>query len=107
MLRRIAYEYNELIRGRGVYLKPVHLVYKEEKVYIYMGRYWYRLERKQGKLKWRYLGKTKPYDDLPDPPVIPQGVIIKVNGRYLLEDRLFNELEKIMEEIERELDESF
>ena len=71
-LKRLVYEYNTKIRGYGVYLKPYHIVYKNGKKYIYIGRYWYKLERKNGKQKWVYLGKEKPLPNLPDPPELPK-----------------------------------
>jgi hypothetical protein len=71
-LKRLVYEYNTKIRGYGVYLKPYHIVYRNGKKYIYIGRYWYKLERKNGKQKWIYLGKEKPLPNLPDPPELPK-----------------------------------
>ncbi len=71
MARRAVYEYNLAIKGTGYYLKPVHYVYKRAggrtRVYEYYGRYWWRLDRGSGRVRWRYVGKTKP-PGLPDPP---------------------------------------
>lgn len=75
-MKRLVYDYNKKVSKYGVYLKPYHIVYKKGKKYIYIGRYWYRLEKKDGKLKWIYLGKVKPYDYLPDPPEIPEQTFI-------------------------------
>ncbi len=73
------YEYNREVSKFGVYLKPLHIVTKQyantTKTYYYYGRYWYRLIRKEGKLKWIYLGTTKPYTHLPDPPLNPLTLI--------------------------------
>ncbi|MEM0173916.1 MAG: hypothetical protein QXV69_02375 [Sulfolobaceae archaeon] len=92
-LKKIVYEYNSRIRGSGVYLKPYHAVYKQNKKYIYIGKYWYRLERIGGRLKWIYLGKTKPIESLPDPPKIPESTIIVENNEvYLVENKLVEEL---------------
>ncbi|BBD74009.1 hypothetical protein HS1genome_2398 [Sulfodiicoccus acidiphilus] len=72
-LKRRIYAYNEDIRGKGVYLKPVHFVYKRDgRKYVYVGRYWYVLRRRDGKLKWNYVGSEKPLSSLPDPPYIPR-----------------------------------
>ncbi|MFP3203656.1 MAG: hypothetical protein RXR43_16050, partial [Sulfolobus sp.] len=51
------------------------------KKYIYIGRYWYKLERKNGKQKWIYLGKEKPLPNLPDPPELPNVVSPKNKKR--------------------------
>jgi len=73
------YEYNRKISTFKVYLKPLHIVTKQHgnkaKTYYYYGRYWYKIFRKDGKLKWVYLGSTKPYDFLPDPPLNPLTLI--------------------------------
>lgn len=73
------YEYNRKISAFNVYLKPLHIVTKKHgnktKIYYYYGRYWYRIFRRDGKLKWLYLGSTKPYDSLPDPPLNPLTLI--------------------------------
>ena len=72
MAKRAVYSYNTVIRGSGYYLKPVHYVYKRSRegrvrVYEYYGRYWWRLTRSGGRVKWRYVGTRKP-PGLPDPP---------------------------------------
>ncbi len=76
--RELLYHYNSLISGTGYYLKPVHYSYYtsvdgERRRYVYYGRYWYRLERRGGKLVWRYVGREKPRElrDYPDPPPNP------------------------------------
>ncbi|MDK6027839.1 hypothetical protein QPL79_00460 [Ignisphaera sp. 4213-co] len=73
------YEYNSMIKGYGVYLKPMHIVTKKsakgEKIYYYFGRYWFKIEVKNSKIKWIYLGCKKPFDQLPDPPMNPLLVI--------------------------------
>ncbi len=78
------YEYNRKVSKFGVYLKPLHIVTKQcantTKTYYYYGRYWYKLIRKEGKLKWIYLGTTKPYAHLPDPPLNPL-TLIEIKNR--------------------------
>ena len=78
-LRRLVYRYNELLRGTGYYLKPVHIVTKrvegERRRYIYIGRYWWRLSvssgRRGSRVKWSYVGKEMPPElrgRVPPPP---------------------------------------
>lgn len=75
------YSYNNIAKRYGLYLKPVHIAVKRcrqgTKVYHYYGRYWYRIEYRGGKLVWRYVGKEKPLNDMPDPPLNPF-IIIKI-----------------------------
>uniref|UniRef100_A0A7J2U1C3 Uncharacterized protein n=1 Tax=Ignisphaera aggregans TaxID=334771 RepID=A0A7J2U1C3_9CREN len=78
--RQQLYSYNSLIKRYNVYLKPLHIVVKKDlkgskKVYYYFGKYWYRLEVSNSKLKWIYIGKEKPFDYLPDPPINPLLII--------------------------------
>ncbi|BCU67233.1 hypothetical protein HS7_06700 [Sulfolobales archaeon HS-7] len=89
-IKKAVYDYNSKIRGSGYYLKPIHMVYKKGKVYIYIGRYWYRITKKNRVLKWTYLGKSKPIIELPEPPSIPEGVIIKEGDNYLLDESILN-----------------
>ena len=91
-LKSLVYEYNSEIGGKGVYLKPYHVVYKGGKKYVYVGRYWYRLERRNGRLKWIYLGKTKPYPDLPDPPAIPEITIVITESENLVDQKALDQL---------------
>lgn len=92
-LKSRVYEYNSKIKEYGVYLKPYHLVYKNGKKYVYIGKYWYKLERFGGKLKWIYLGKEKPFIDMPDPPEIPDYTIIKdADGGYIIDKKILDEL---------------
>ncbi len=94
-LKSLVYDYNTKIKDHGVYLKPFHIVYKRGgKRYIYIGKYWYRLEKLNGKLKWIYLGKMKPMDQLPDPPSIPETTIIKEDTIYVFDDSLLNQLKR-------------
>jgi hypothetical protein len=70
--RSAVYSYNLSIRNTGYYLKPVHYVYKRSstgrvRVYEYYGRYWWRLENRGGRVRWRYVGRSKP-PGLPEPP---------------------------------------
>ncbi|MFP3260106.1 MAG: hypothetical protein RXQ22_04315 [Sulfolobus sp.] len=92
-LKAKVYEYNSKIKEFGVYLKPYHLVYKNGKKYVYIGKYWYRLEKINGKLKWIYLGKSKPIENMPDPPSIPDYTIIVDNdGWYVVDKKILDEL---------------
>ncbi|ADI31727.1 hypothetical protein [Staphylothermus hellenicus] len=83
---RSIYEYNNIVKNYGYYLKPIHVVVKKSGSgavkYYYYGRYWYRLEYTRGnkrKLKWIYIGKEKPDKKLPDPPTNPlEGTVIKI-----------------------------
>ncbi len=84
---RDIYRYNSLLRGTGYYLKPVHIVTRETRFgrlrYIYIGRYWWRLERRGGRLRWRYVGREKPAElaDVPEPPSSPlSGLVYAVKG---------------------------
>lgn len=80
--KRLIYRYNELLRGTGLYLKPMHVVTRETRLgrlrYIYIGRYWWRVSYagksgKTSRVKWVYLGREKPPEasSLPDPPEHP------------------------------------
>ncbi|MEM4880326.1 MAG: hypothetical protein QXU22_05675, partial [Desulfurococcaceae archaeon] len=79
------YEYNNSIKGKNYYLKPVHIVSRRLQdgslvKYYYYGRYWYKIEKDPvtKKLKWIYLGKEKPSPELPDPPPNPlEGIVVK------------------------------
>ncbi|QIW23216.1 hypothetical protein EWF20_03030 [Sulfolobus sp. S-194] len=86
------YEYNSRIKEYGIYLKPYHIVYKNGKQYIYIGKYWYKLDKKDGKLKWIYLGKKKPAQYLPDPPAIPDYTIIKDIEGYIIDEKALDEI---------------
>ncbi|ARM75795.1 hypothetical protein [Acidianus manzaensis] len=87
-LKEMIYEYNSKISGTDVYLKPFHIVYKNGKKYIYIGKYWYKLEKINGKVKWIYLGKQKPINNLPDPPKFPEITIIKDEKSYIVDDEI-------------------
>jgi len=73
--KRALYEYNNEAKRFGFYLKPVHIVVKNtlrgRMVYNYYGRYWYKLAKSNGKIKWIYVGVTKPIKELPEPPLNP------------------------------------
>lgn len=78
------YRYNNLIKNRNYYLKPLHIVIKRKTngssaKYIYYGRYWYRLLKKPGGIRWIYVGREKPDNELPDPPRNPlEGLVVKI-----------------------------
>ena len=83
-IKKEVYKYNSTISSTGYYLKPVHKVYKRTAsgkivVYEYYGKYWWRLMRRGGKLKWIYVGKRNP-PHLPEPPQVLDGVIIIKEG---------------------------
>jgi len=91
------YEYNTLIKDYGLKLKPVHIVISRNKKYIYLGRYWYRVVYKNGKVRWIYIGREKPYRELPDPPLNPLDIVILESvqpDRFCIEipDQLCNSL---------------
>ena len=69
------YEYNRVIRKWGLILKPVHIVIAKGRTYLYYGKYWYRLEKQGSKLRWVYVGKSKPLKELPDPPTNPLSIV--------------------------------
>lgn len=94
--KRVLYEYNKLVSSRGYRLKPVHMVVKKTPLgkvkYLYFGRYWYRVvytgkTGRTSRVKWVYLGKNKPEEDLPDPPKHPlEGIVVKIDstGVYII-----------------------
>jgi len=82
------YMYNNMIKHKKYYLKPVHIVVKTKSngckiKYYYYGRYWYRIEKKENGgrgIKWVYIGRDKPDNTLPDPPRNPlEGLVIKIS----------------------------
>jgi hypothetical protein len=84
--RQALYEYNRTIKRFGVYLKPLHIVvrkypYGEKRLYYYFGRYWYILKKEGSNLKWIYLGKEKPFPELPDPPINPLLLVEVINEK--------------------------
>jgi len=88
----LIYSYNSMIRNTNYYLKPVHMVSRRLPSgavvkYYYYGRYWYRVEKNNGRIKWIYLGRSKPSMDLPDPPENPlEGLVVKkIEGGDLIE----------------------
>ncbi|RLG80327.1 MAG: hypothetical protein DRO09_03290 [Thermoprotei archaeon] len=95
------YRYNSEIRDSGYYLKPVHLVYKSIRgrrvKYVYFGRYWYRVVRKGGSIKWIYVGRDKPDPHLPDPPLSPfEGIGIAILGDdVVVDEKTYMVLKKI------------
>jgi len=98
-LKNLVYQYNENLKKTGYYLKPFHVVYKKNgKEYYYFGRYWYRLEYGNKKMQWIYLGKDKPDDKLPDPPMIPEVTIMKRDGKFYVDPYDLDRLRKFVGE---------
>ncbi len=96
---RSLYRYNQLVRGRGYYLKPIHTVTRRlpdgtRIVYQYIGRYWWKISYcgKKGRTSrvcWKYVGREKPKElsDLPDPPPNPLvGLRYRVEGDDVILD---------------------
>jgi hypothetical protein len=56
----------KLIREKGLYLKPYHIVYKKttlgEMEYRYYGEYWYKVVYQNKKRRLIYIGKSIPSD---------------------------------------------
>ncbi len=99
------YEYNSKIKETGYYLKPIHIVHKSlgnKKIkYLYFGRYWYKVVKKNKGFRWIYVGREKPDPMLPDPPIIPfEGIGVVVDGEDIMLDekgyRVLNEVAKIV-----------
>lgn len=57
---QLSYKVRKELIKKGLYLKPFHICYKRTKLgemeYRYYGKYWYRIERRDGKVKLRYVG---------------------------------------------------
>ena len=89
------YEYNSKLPN-GIILKPFHYVYRNGKKYVYIGRYFYKVVKENGKVKWKYIGKEVP--NLPKPPANPfEGLRFrKVGDKYYVEKE---ELERILKMI--------
>ncbi|MEM0366339.1 MAG: hypothetical protein QXO93_03790 [Acidilobaceae archaeon] len=99
-LKRAIYDYNWRIKSTNYYLKPVHKVYKTvggaRRIYEYYGRYWWRITREEGSVKFIYVGKIKP-QNLPEPPINPlEGlVVIRENRDVILECEAYNRFKDI------------
>ncbi len=93
----LVYEYNSKIKEYNVYLKPFHVVSKGSKRYFYIGKYWYKLEKINGKLKWIYLGKEKPIKEMPEPPRFPEATIIKEENKFIVDEKILEELRALVE----------
>ncbi len=84
------YEYNNNAKKFGVYLKPYHIVTKKDKtskrIYVYLGRYWYKIEKGGNRIKWIYIGMKKPISELPDPPLNPLTILAieRINGEVCI-----------------------
>lgn len=88
-LKKVLYEYNRLVKSSGYYLKPVHKVYKEsrglKRVYEYYGRYWWRLERRGGRVRYVYSGTVKPREVSLEPPSNPlEGLVVIREGEDVI-----------------------
>ncbi|MDM7274882.1 MAG: hypothetical protein P3X22_001995 [Thermoprotei archaeon] len=87
-LKMAIYEYNSRIKYTGFYLKPVHKVYKSpggvRRVYEYYGRYWWRITRKGGKVRFEYVGASKPakVEEPPDNPL--EGLVVVREGEDVI-----------------------
>ncbi|RLG78017.1 MAG: hypothetical protein DRO12_00445 [Thermoprotei archaeon] len=96
---RQLYEYNNVAKKFSVYLKPVHIVTKRgSRIYIYIAKYWYRLEKSNGKLKWIYIGTSKPQiQGLPEPPPpLIDKIPIEMDGEYVdVDDTIYEALNRI------------
>ncbi|MEM4788627.1 MAG: hypothetical protein QXV06_02400 [Ignisphaera sp.] len=72
-----------MIKRYGVYLKPIHIVVKKtpegSKVYHYYGKYWYKVIYNNGRLRWIYIGREKPFPEIPNPPLNPVTVVRIIN----------------------------
>lgn len=95
------YEYNDSIRDRGYYLKPVHKVYKvvggERRLYEYYGRYWWRLVKTRNGRRLVYAGSSKPRG-LPDPPGFAlEGLsVIRVGDDVIVECWVYERYRKVL-----------
>lgn len=82
--RAALYSYNTMIKKYGVYLKPIHIVVKKTsegaKVYHYYGKYWYKVVYSNGRLRWVYIGREKPFPEIPNPPLNPI-IAVKIINR--------------------------
>ncbi|MEM2296187.1 MAG: hypothetical protein QW775_05800 [Ignisphaera sp.] len=81
--RTTLYSYNTMIKKYGVYLKPIHIVVKKTsegaKVYHYYGKYWYKVVYSNGRLRWVYIGREKPFPWIPNPPLNPITTVKIIN----------------------------
>ena len=102
-LKPVIYSYNESIKDKGFYLKPVHKVYYtmptgERRIYEYSGRYWWKLGSRNGRRVLSYAGKTRPRG-LPEPPKIElEGVRVIVEGDdVIIECDLYDRVKSFFE----------
>ncbi len=89
------YEYNSKL-PKGIVLKPFHYVYRNGKKYVYVGRYFYKVIKEHGKIKWKYLGKEVP--GLPKPPINPfEGLKFrKVGNKYYIKEEELKRIFRMM-----------
>jgi len=104
-IKKQVYKYNSEVSKKGYYLKPVHKVYKKlsngrMRIYEYYGRYWWRLERRNGKLKWIYVSNIKP-KGLPEFPSHKlEGVVVIREGNDIIIDcEVFDRLKELFENL--------
>ena len=101
-IKPVIYEYNEVVKPLGYYLKPVHKVYYRSgegkvRVYEYYGRYWWRVVWRGGKRRLVYAGRVKPRG-LPDPPPMElEGlrVIVEDGDDVVIECSLFDRVKSV------------
>ncbi len=91
-LRVKVYWYNSKIKEYEVYLKPYHIVYKNDRKYIYIGKYWYKVTKVNGKLRWIYLGRKKPLDEMPDPPALVNFTIMMEGDSYIVDEKMLDQI---------------
>ena len=107
------YEYNNEAKKHGFYLKPVHIVVKKNSSgdklkYYYFGRYWYKImpvkRKNRRSIKWVYVGRNKPLNNLPDPPRNPlEGLVIKISNERI---EIISSNKNILENIKKLLKEA-
>ncbi|ABU82009.1 hypothetical protein [Ignicoccus hospitalis] len=83
------YEYNEKL-PENVRLKAFHYVKSKGRVYVYVGKYFYKYERDGTKLRWKYLG-TQPPEGCPPPPPNPlDGLVFQIRrGKVYIRKDLY------------------
>jgi len=97
-LKMLVYEYNTKLKDFKIWLKPYHSVkHDKNRVYYYIGRYWFKIYYKDGRVHWIYLGNKKPLPYLPDPPAIPKVTIIKIDNYFYVLQQDLEKLKRFLE----------